>query len=159
MDEYWANLEPQPFFGPLNTLKSLFHHTTCLPCSDVNGATSRPQQTTTNAAQLPTTLPSLGPGGVGHGRTSRPCNPVSARRARGLANASESQESRLCRPRTRLPVPRRRPARLTLLAPGCVGHSTTSAIAKPAHTRRAWGLETRQNHRTRWVVGGEGRSG
>jgi len=159
MDEYWANLEPQPFFGPLNTLKSLFHHTTCLPCSDVNGATSRPQQTTTNAAQLPTTLPSLGPGGVGHGRTSRPCNPVSTRRARGLANASESQESRLCRPRTRLPVPRRRPARLTLLAPGCVGHSTTSAIAKPAHTRRAWGLETRQNHRTRWVVGGEGRSG
>ena len=98
MDEYWANLEPQPFFGPLNTLKSLFHHTTCLPCSDVNGATSRPQQTTTNAAQLPTTLPSLGPGGVGHGRTSRPCNPVSARRARGLANASESQESRLLLP-------------------------------------------------------------
>ena len=127
-------------------------------CSDVNGATSRPQQTTTNAAQLPTTLPSLGPGGVGHGRTSRPCNPVSARRTQGLANASETQKSRLCRPRTRLPVPRRRPARLRLLAPGCVGHGTTSAGAKPAHTRRAWGLGTRQNHR-RWVVGGEGRSG
>ena len=67
-------------------------------CSDVNGATSRPQQTTTNAAQLPTTLPSLGPGGVGHGRTSRPCNPVSARRTQGLANASETQKSRLRRP-------------------------------------------------------------
>ena len=66
--------------------------------SDVNGATSRPQQTTTNAAQLPTTLPSLGPGGVGHGRSSRPCNPVSARRTQGLANASETQKSRLRRP-------------------------------------------------------------
>ena len=31
--------------------------------------------------------------GVGHGRTLRPCNPVSARRARGLANATESHES------------------------------------------------------------------
>ena len=60
--------------------------------------------------------------------------------------------------RTRLPVPRRRPARLPLLALGCVGHSTTSALAKPAHTRRAWRLGTRQNHR-RWLVGGEGRSG
>ena len=123
-------------------------------CSDVNGATSRPQQTTTNAAQLPTTLPSLGPGGVGHGRTSRPCNPVSARRTQGLANASETQKSRLCRPRTRLPVPRRRPTRLQLLATGCVGHGLTSARAKPAHTRHASGLGTRRNHlRWReWVV-------
>ena len=79
--------------------------------------------------QLPNTLPALGPGGVGHGRTSRPCNPVSARRARGLANASESQESRLCRRRTRLPEPRRRPARLPSLAPGRVGHGLTSARA------------------------------
>ena len=61
-------------------------------------------------------------------------------------------------PRTRLPVPRRRPTRLQLLATGCVGHGLTSARAKPAHTRHAPGLGTRQNHR-RWVVGGEGRSG
>ena len=87
--------------------------------------------------------------GVGHGRTSRPCYPVSARRARGLANASESQESRLCHHRMRLLVPRCRPDKLPSLAPGCVGHGLTSARAKPAHTRRAWGLETRQNH-PRW---------
>ena len=61
-------------------------------------------------------------------------------------------------PRTRLPVPPRRPARLPLLATGCVGHGLTSARAKPAHTRHAPGLGTRQNHR-RWVVGGEGPSG
>jgi len=61
-------------------------------------------------------------------------------------------------PRTRLPVPPRRPARLQLLATGCVGHGLTSARAKPAHTRHAPGLGTRQNHR-RWVVGGEGPSG
>ena len=36
-------------------------------------------------------------------------HPVSARRARGLANATESQESRLCCRRTRPPVPRRHP--------------------------------------------------
>ena len=90
-----------------------------------NRATLRPQQTATNAAQLPATLPALGPGGVGHSRTSRPCNPVSARRARGLANASESQESRLLPPRSRLPVSLRRSARLPLLAPGCVGHGLT----------------------------------
>ena len=78
---------------------------------------------------------------------------VSARRARGLANASESQESRLCRRRTRLPEPRRRPARLPSLAPGCVGHGLTSARAKPADTRCARGLGTRQNHpRWRWWV-------
>ena len=115
--------------------------------------TLRPQQTVTNAAQLPATLPALGPGGVGHGRASRPCNPVSARRARGLANASESHKSRLCRRRTRLSVPRRRPAKLPSLAPGCVGRGLTSARTKPAHTRRAWGLGTRQNHpRWRWWV-------
>eukprot|EP00964_Phaeocystis_antarctica_P085974 scaffold54378_cov62-Phaeocystis_antarctica.AAC.2 len=74
-------------FGPL----------VCPPCSEVKSPTLRPQQTATNAAQLPATLPALGPGGAGHGRASRPCNPVSARRARGLTNASESHKSRLCR--------------------------------------------------------------
>ena len=52
-------------------------------------------------------------------------------------------------PRTRLPVPPRRPARLPLLATGCVGHGLTSARAKPAHTRHASGLGTRRNH-PRW---------
>ena len=52
-------------------------------------------------------------------------------------------------PRTRLPVPPRRPARLPLFALGCVGHGLTSARAKPAHTRHASGLGTRRNH-PRW---------
>ena len=52
-------------------------------------------------------------------------------------------------PRTRLPVPPRRPARLPVLATGCVGHGLTSARAKPAHTRHASGLGTRRNH-PRW---------
>ena len=52
-------------------------------------------------------------------------------------------------PRTRLPVPPRRPARLPLLATGCVGHGLTSERAKPAHTRQASGLGTRRNH-PRW---------
>ena len=52
-------------------------------------------------------------------------------------------------PRTRLPVPPRRPAGLNSLARGCVGHGLTSARAKPAHTRHASGLGTRRNH-PRW---------
>ena len=75
----------------------------------VKVATLRPQQTAIHCAQLPGTWPAPGPGGVGHGLTSRPCNPVSTRRARGLANATESQDSQLCYRHTRPPVPRRRP--------------------------------------------------
>ena len=109
-------------------------------------ATLRPHQIAAHVALLPGTPPALDPGGVGHGRTSRPCNPVSARRARGLANATESQDSQLCYRHTRPPVPRRRPNKLPSLAPGCVGHGLTSARAKPAHTRHAPGLGTRRNH-------------
>ena len=79
------------------------------PRSHVKVATLRPQQTAIYCAQLPGTWPAPGPGGVGHGLTSRPCNPVSTRRARGLANATESQDSQLCYRHTRPPVPRRRP--------------------------------------------------
>ena len=65
------------------------------PRSHVKIATLRPQQAAIHCAQLPGTRLAPGPGGVGHGRTSRPCNPVSTRRARGLANATESQGSQL----------------------------------------------------------------
>ena len=74
------------------------------PRSHVKIATLRPQQAAIHCAQLPGTRPAPGPGGVGHGRTSRPrlCNPVSTRRARGLANATESHDSQLCYRHTRL---------------------------------------------------------
>ena len=77
-----------------------FRHTS----QHVKVATLRPQQAAIHAAQLPGTPPASGPGGVRHGRTSRPCNTVSTRRARGLANATELQDSQLCYRHTRPPL-------------------------------------------------------
>ena len=120
------------------------------PRSHVKIATLRPQQAAIHCAQLPGTRLAPGPGGVGHGRTSRPCNPVSTRRARGLANATESQDSQLCYRHTQPPVcASPPPAKLPPLAPGCVEHGKTSARAKPAHTRHPCGLAKRKSHR-RW---------
>ena len=135
--------------GPLNTLKSQLHFFTCPPCSEVK---PRDLATLANCHQC------LAAARHAAYTWSRRCRarpnvetlqsckrtacPGSGKRVRNAEIATSP-------PRTRLPVPPRRPARLPLLATGCVGHGLTSARAKPAHTRHASGLGTRRNH-PRW---------
>eukprot|EP00964_Phaeocystis_antarctica_P067856 scaffold41094_cov36-Phaeocystis_antarctica.AAC.1 len=119
VDEYGSGTPLVEHFSlDLNIQWPIFGRTQ--PCAEYrNFATAENYD---HAARLPGTLPALGPGGVGHGRTSRPCNPVSATASTGSGKRDRIAGIAILLPPHAASCASPPPAELPPLALGGVGH-------------------------------------